>query len=492
MSAKFYNIFANKYSGEVFASELDKEVSIRDQVYNAMPNISHVYVDDSEYARYESMSYDDIYTGNIITVGATGDYATITEAYTAASSGDIIQLQDGTYLTTDEAGGFLLLNDTGKRVLIRGNSADNTACSITQNAAGTYTMFLNSTGMVVFEDLTIESDQNNIMILINGNVDDRNFIFKNCILEQTSSGSTSRIMNFFDSNTYTKHFEFNECTIINRNGGFAISQNQGNEFSNYLFIGCEIESDFGTVLSFTSNFEGNVYIYNNTIKQTGGNYVIIQLGQDTADPPVNLNNIDIRDNKIIFENGYYQHALLLGRGTVKRKIINNYIFVTSEIMALAIGIVDKTVATQLTDSILYGNYVEAPRPYYIKGASYNDVRYNTFIGNTTDFEAFGYVNYIGGTPELLSRYNRVTDNRLISEYLVIKLYQEAGESVDVLDCAKTSNINNNKTYRPSDYLFYDSTLYNFEDTKSLIWGAGLNDSESCELEDFHVPVRLIE
>ncbi len=87
------------------------------------------------------------------TVGSGKTYANIQDAYTAASSGDTITVDDGTY-AENGTGGLLLLN-ADKNITIR--SASQTASGVVIKAASsTNSVILHSNGNVTLQNVTID------------------------------------------------------------------------------------------------------------------------------------------------------------------------------------------------------------------------------------------------------------------------------------------------------------------------------------------------
>jgi len=77
--------------------------------------LEHNFIDETT-TRKASSTFT--FAGTVRTCGVGGTYATISAAYAACISGDIIQLADGIYDTALESGGYLLFNTALKDVLI--------------------------------------------------------------------------------------------------------------------------------------------------------------------------------------------------------------------------------------------------------------------------------------------------------------------------------------------------------------------------------------
>ena len=121
-----------------------------------------------------------VFSGTVRMVGVGQTYTTITAAIAAASSGDILQLIDGTYDMKNEASTYLLWNAPTKNLLIRGNALDNTAVKIQQTGASAFTVRLYNTADVRFENISIYGKIGNAMVYADWNTAAINHKFKNC------------------------------------------------------------------------------------------------------------------------------------------------------------------------------------------------------------------------------------------------------------------------------------------------------------------------
>lgn len=430
------------------------------------------------------------FTGTIRYVGVGQTYSTISAAYAASTSGDIIQLVDGEYLMNVETSGYLLLNTTNKRILIRGNASNRAAVILRQTSAVSYFLRLRYCGETVFQNLTIISDQNLRNIYIDGDyVNERVLVFDNCDIQNSSFGASSGILIKAEIglDTNNKWIEFKNCNIQNSGGGLAFVLDISGINNQYLFTNNTFNISSGIGFILPNGTLAKVSMYSNQIEMDV-DAIALQFGADTAIPTQTIGLIDLRSNTVRYLNNHYQHGLLLGRGVVNRYVVNNQIYVNAINNPLALGIVDKTIASQLTNSILKGNYVEAPRPYYIKGGKNNTVQYNSFISNDSHWEGFGFTNYKNGADEVLSQTNDVRYNNIIGNTYGIYLYPSTDESQDVVTTVKTNNINNNKYYFSTNYLYdglgAQQIIFN---NRSTFWD---NDVNSSVLSLSKLPIQL--
>ena len=205
-------------------------------------------IEDS--ARIPNQPYS--YTGTVRTCGSGGTHATLTAAYAACVSGDIIQITSGsTLITGSEAGGYWLIN-TAKSVLVRGDATNNASCVIEQNAANAFAIRLRINSGIVFKDLTIKTNQNTPCLYCDGDEANRNAIFDNVVFQQNGTGGNALWTNITNAltNTTTRWFEFKNCTF-NKNGadtnpGEILTDNSSN--STHLYTGCTFNVDRKSVV----------------------------------------------------------------------------------------------------------------------------------------------------------------------------------------------------------------------------------------------------
>jgi len=420
--------FNNKRFGD-----WEKDGGIKD-VFGASPNMNLQYnrlqgcngITETSI-RTANTTYS--YVGSIINVPA--DHATISAAIAAASSGDIIQIADGTYLTSAESAGYLLINDT-KNLLIRGNASDNTAVKISQNAVSGFGVRIRKSGNVTFQDLTITSNQAANAVyqqFRDTGSSPTKVICDNCIIENTAASTATTIIVSAVANVcYT---EFNECVLTanSSSGSYVI------DFS--VISDAQKAANAAPILITESTINGEVRcgdsaidltMYNNTLTQSfyDSSY-ILSIGSDTTAPTNSASVLDIRGNTFQYV-GFCGHAVLLGRGTKDIYMVNNTINIPASTNVLALGIVMKSIAAIVGDVIVSGNIVTAPRPLYIKGGQNCKVQYNCGVSNWDDL-TFGYgfeVNNPDNPDGVInSTGNIVTNNSLIGKIGGIALSKDA-------------------------------------------------------------------
>jgi len=421
------------------------------------------------------------YTGVTLTVGIGGTYTTISAAISAAVSGDIIQLMDGEYLTSNESGGYLLINSTTKRLLIKGNASDRTAVKIKQNATATFGIRLRLSFEVTFQDLTITGNQSNTILQIDRYNTGGTFSkFKNCIIENNSNvESNCCAISGLSDNCYT---EFDNCEL-SANNIFdsltvtitAISDSQSNTYTGVILI--TNSTLFGRLSSY--NASANISLYDTTFTQNKSDY-IIDIGTDTAVPSNFLSKIDIRNCAFSYINNNYGHCVLLGRGTKNIYFVNNTIYQAVTNNPVSLGIVIKSTPDNLGDVIIDGNYIEAPRPLYIKGGQRNYVRFNTGISNWLGNGGFGFeINNPNNSDGPISSTGNVISNNILTGRIGALGFSDAAGSPSIQTTVQTCFFNRNKyfvvegdiyineNYGVSTFKFYERTLYWNQDLNSI-------------------------
>lgn len=447
--------------------------------YNSTLKLRHQFViEDKPRVQNRAINF----TGTVRTCGVGGTYTTLTSAYNASASGDIIQLTDNTTITlSSETGGYLLLNTTGKRILIRGNANDITKCIIQQNIANSFGIRMRDCADLVLQDLTITSNQNNPFVSIDGGYTNRNFVYKNCIVDAVlpiSFGGTTT--------TDSKWIEINNCEL-NCSNLFNLINGINGINDTILISNSIINSSSNSVNVFEKN-KGKICCYDNTFNQSASTY-IMKFGTDMEVPTDILGLVDVRNNKINYTNSFYGHAILLGRGTDNVYCVNNIINIPLVNNSLAIGIVNKTTSSIKGNSIIKGNYVNAPRPYYIKGAQNTITQNNSFIANIDTWEAFGFVNPVNIDGSKISLGNKITYNNFVGGFFGINVYNGGASEIEDTTI-KGCLINNNHYYFTQNYLFKGSTStqFSFQD-RSSYWQNN-NEINSNLISKSKLPIKI--
>lgn len=425
-------------------------------------NHKNVY---EQFARKQNANWE--YLGSILTVGSSGTYSTITAAINAAVSGDIIQLNDGEYLTSLESGGYLLINNT-KRLLIRGNPLNRSAVVINQNAAASFGVRIRTCNQVTFKDLTITCDQSNSPLYIDLSTSGSpvTAVFNNCIIDKTDSGSNPTIRITATANN--NYLEFWKCKIQANNNAtstpffrIAVTNAQSTTYTSPLFISkCVIIGQLST-----GDSSSELIVYDSYVVSYKATPYIVSIGTDVGPPTNTLSRTDIRGCTLQSTVAPYGHNVLLGRGSNNVYFANNTILVPSSVNVLDLGLVIKSIASNVGDVIIEGNYIQAPRPTYIKGAKRNIIRDNTSVSNWSD-DAFGFgleinnPNNSDGPIESIE--NVVTNNVLVGKvgglgFTTAAGAQSAGSS------AKKSTFSNNRYYvkKGNIYINNDGVTYTF-------------------------------
>ncbi|HLP86363.1 MAG TPA: hypothetical protein VK153_00580 [Candidatus Paceibacterota bacterium] len=476
IETNFRNNWISYWSSHKWVTENVSRTETRSITYNG----GIIYVDASKA--------DD--TGNGLTPGTAKK--TITAAYNIAVDGGILQLADGTYLMSAEAGGYLLLNTGTKGVLIRGNSSNNGAVILQQNTpSSTFTVRMRNCKECDFKDLTITSNQAHALISITEDYVYKNAIFNNCVLENTYVGAgysyiVSKVATVVD-NVTPMQYDFINCTL--KHNAYLVIGLSGGLNNIFTFMNCNFILS-ATVFRIQNTYTGKVATYNCTFTQNSSQ-IIIQFGEDTAVPAANLGMIDFRSNIVTMTGTYTGHGVLFGRGTKTVYAVNNQIYLPAVTNASSIGLVIKTTSDNVGDSYFAGNYVVAPRAFYIKGGSKTTVKYNSFISNENTFACFGFTNHKNGADEALSRLNVVQHNKFSCYKYGIQNYPTAGESEDSLITLKTNNINYNYYCIVDKYSRDGNTDIEYTwSNKNSFWGVNTNDNKSRLVGNTQLPITL--
>lgn len=438
-------------------------------------------------ARTANSTYS--YTGTVRTVGSGKTYSTLTAAYTAAATGDIIEVY-GTIDITAEAGGYWLIN-TAKSVLVRGstsNAAD-TVLSKVGGASGFGVRIRVNSG-IVFKDLTFYTSHNAACFYNDADEANRNMICDNVRFIQINTGASATWMDLAGTApTQTRYFEFKNC-YFEKLSGTTIPLNVilPSPNNTVLFTGCTFNVS-GATMRVHQTFDGNFIMYDNTFLQNSSN-VCVQFGYDTTIPTATIGLVDFRGNVIKFTNGYCQHGLLLGRGTDDVRCYNNEVYMYSCNDAAAIAYVLKTTSTNVGDSLIKGNFAYAPRPFYIKGGSKMTLSKNIGVGNYSDsniWETLGFTNHKSGADEVLSRENVITDNTFVSKDHGIHVYNTGAAETDVVSFQSCTVDRNKYVITAENYLYSVGTTTNYLFGNRTAFWANQNDMNSTKINSAYIP-----
>lgn len=484
----------------------DSVVNIRTEFNNYIfdvnkyaPNLVHLPYNDSVHVRKQPESID--YNGTtyyVSTVGSDANdgltegnaKATITGAYSVSSDLDVIQLLDGAYDLTDESSGYLLLNTHSKGVLIQGNDSDNSNVVLSSDSS-TYAIRFRDCGSMKFKNITINvssSGDGKIYSEFNISYDNQIQIFENCIIN-ASDGCD--VYNHSEVGNVGTVFNLNfiNCVFnLETTGRTFKTTSNSSKYVNILLSGCSFISNNNNTITNTDSSK-NFYIYGCTFDIQGDFFAVIH-GTDTDTPSIIYGMLDLRDNIITYGVGFSNHALLIGRGVEDAFVFNNSITMDAINSSLALGIVVKSTPDTIGDVLIYGNFVTAPRPFYIKGGKNNDIKYNSFINTVSAFEPFGFVNFLDGSTDILSTNNVVEVNSFVATNNGITVYV-AGTAEESDVTIQGNTIEDNKYFIVNNYLFdsINTLSYLWADRQSF-WTSD-KDVDSALLQDFHLPIRLI-
>jgi hypothetical protein len=425
---------------------------------------------------------------------------TITSAYSASSDGDIIQLISNLDLK-NESGGYWLANTSDKGVLVRGTIGTPSAITITHTGVSpTYLIRMRNTNKLQFQDLTFSHNQVKELFYVECDSPAINatkwLTLKSCVFDfqnaLVNNPSLIRPVNITTLNTNDIFFEADSCILTSTKGvGYTWFGTSGlPTTATYLINGCTFNSNgFATFSSGDTN-KAKYCLYDNTINQAAGG-TVLSFSSDTS-APTNLGQIvDLRSNTLIVADTFDPHGILLGRGTDSVYCVNNNVTIPSTSSALAIGFVIKTRSTNVGDSYIAGNYVNAPRPFYIKGGSKVTLTYNSGITNYSTRSGFDVDNPIeSDVPTgINSTLNVVTYNNFIGYFSgILVLSTTATEKVATSMQGWT--IDNNFYYGTNDlYLSnqQNSTLYYLSD-RSAFWNANQEiNSQMVETREIYNP-----
>lgn len=396
---------------------------------------------------------------------------TATSAYSASADGDIIQLIS-TWDIKNEAGGYWLANTSGKGVLIRGAYNNPTAITVTYTGSSTWIIRMRDTNKLQFQSLTFSHNYTKELVYVECDSPTANVTkwlkFKDCIFDFQNSSvaipALIRPVGVTTTGTGDIFFECENCTLTStKTSGWKWFGNTGlPATATYLIKNCNFGSN--GFASFTSGDDNKAKycLYDNIFNQNAGG-TVLSFSSDTS-APTNLGQIvDLRNNTIYVGEGFDPHGVLLGRGTDNVYCVNNTIVIPSTSSSLAIGLVIKTRSSNIGDSYIGGNYIIAPRPFYIKGGSKVTAEYNSCISNYYTRSAFDIDNPVEADmlTGINSTLNVVRYNNFCGQlYAISVLTTSATEKVATSMQGWT--MDNNRYYSLNNYYIYNnqnSTLY---------------------------------
>ena len=493
------------FKGKTIQNEIDRvELKVEElgsselfKVNQYAPNLVHLNYDDTLISRktvintvYDGSTFYVSTTGNDSNDGLTESTAklTITNAYSIASNLDVIQLMDGTYDLTSESGGYLLFNDNSKGVMIKGNSDDKSFVTLNHSSNG-FSVRFRDCGYQKFKDLTLNLSGSGIKIYTDGKpaYNNKKTQFENCQINVSGTGIMYNYVNVGEISGTRYDIDFIKCDLDLSTTGKTLSIGSADTGFEVMFSECSFIRSNESGLKFGETL-ANCYVYNCDFNMQDIQYGII-FGTDTAEPTQNYGLLDIRENKISYGTGYYQHAILVGRGVKNAFVINNKVEMDSVNNGIALGFVIKSIPDNLGDVKIYGNYSKSPRPFYIKGGINNDVRYNSFISNNSNYSPFEFVNF-AGSSDILSINNQVKNNTFVSLGDGIGVYP-AGTTIESDVSIQNNIIEDNRYYIVNNYLknYVNALTYTWVNRQNF-WSTD-KDVDSALLYDFHLPIRLI-
>lgn len=419
-------------------------------------------------------SQDINYTGAVRMVGAGQTYATLTAAAAAANDLDILQLVDGTLQLSAESGGYWLINNNAKRLLVRGNTSNKGAVVINHSTA-TYGIRMRDCNSLTFENITFTSDQNynNGIITMEAYSLNNYFKAKNCVFTNTNAGTSARIFNRASTiaGTNSVHIEFDNCTfnVVGTNSPVTYTSAGINE--KIIYKSCTFNTK-SFAINYSSLNHGTIAVYDSNFVIESTSAAAIQVGENTNSPTHTDFIVDIRNNTFSYINNTFDHGLLAGRGTNKIYCVNNTFTSPAVDNGNNMAIVIKTIAAVAGNAYFAGNYATSARPVYIKGGKNCILKYNTAVSNVATWESLSVLN---PASDLLSTGNIVTQNNFIGGDKSIKCYPSSGFD-SAATSLKTCTLDYNNYYSSSNWLVDDVTNYAFAQ-KGNFW-INSNDANS--------------
>ena len=365
---------------------------------------------------------------------------TVTSAYTASSDGGIIQLLSN-WNIANEAGGYWLANTTNKGVLVRGTVGNPAAITATYTGVSAFIIRMRDTNKLQFQSITFSHNYTKELFYVECDSPAANatkwLLLKDCVF--TFSNATVAIPSIIrpvgvtTAGTGDIFFEVDGCNLTSTKGAGYQWFGTANlpTTATYLINNCAFNSTgFATFSSGDTN-KAKYCLYGNVVNQSFGG-TVLAFSSDTS-APTNLGQIvDLRSNSIVVADTFDPHGILFGRGTDSVYCVNNNVTIPTTSSSLAIGFVIKTRSTNVGDSYFGGNYINAPRPFYIKGGSKVTATYNSCVANYSTRSGFDVDNPVESDAPtgILSTLNVIQYNNFIGYYSgILCLSTAASQSV---------------------------------------------------------------
>lgn len=417
---------------------------------------------------------------------------TITSAEAASSDGGIVELIS-THDFKNEAGGYLLLNNSSKNILIRGRAGAPITVTHT-GVSPTFIIRMRDTSKVQFQNINFSHNQIKELVYCECDSPSINVAkwikFKACNFDFQNAGvaipSLIRPVNIDVAKTGDIFYECEECTMTsNKSVGYQWIGTTGLPATATILLNGNVMTSNGYITYASGdNTKVKSCIYNNSILQNYGG-TVLAFSSDTSVPNQTGQIPDIRGNTIVVGDGYYPHGILAGRGLSNIICQNNNIIIPPTSSALAIGLVIKITSANVGDSNFGGNYVIAPRPILIKGASKVTATFNSFVTNWATRAAFDIDNPIeSDSPNgINSLSNVITDNVFIGNTYGVQCLSTTATQKPATSMQGWT-MDRNYYYGTNDIFIFDSnnsTPY-YLNNRTAFWPSGNNDLNSKMLK----------
>lgn len=424
---------------------------------------------------------------------------TITSAYTASADGDIIQLISNIDLK-NEAGGYWLANTANKGVLVRGTVGNTAAITVTYTGVAAFIIRMRDTNKLQFQNITFSHNYNKELCYVECDSPSANvtkwLTFKDCNFDFQNAAMANpmliRPVGITVAGTGDIFFELDGCNLTSTKG------------AGYKWIGTDGLPSTATILLNNNTMVSNGFatyttgdlckvkscLYGNTITQNYGG-TVLSFSSDTSAPTQTGQIVDLRSNTITVGATYDPHGILFGRGTNSVYAVNNNVTIPTNSSSLAIGFVIKTTAANVGDSYFGGNYVNAPRPFYIKGGSKNTLSFNSGIVNWSTRAAFDVDNPIESDQPtgINSLLNVITDNNFIGATYGVQLLSTTATQKPATSMQGWT-MDRNNYYSPDLIFLYDSnvsTAY-YLTNRTAFWPSNDNDLNSKMLQSNQIQI----